>query len=476
MPVNNLIQKFETLHQLSQELIPREEAVLRYLCSAPKDIDNTRIEGLLTLVKSITSLRQLAHLQLREAMLEMQGSIRLAQPPPGPSKIAGHPVPPQSAEPSILTDPADPSSSLDQNGKTQLAEVEELPVEMPISGLMTDHPDANQHIKSQDPENLHNDLKSSESSESSEQADKDESSDREEAVKSPKYEDEFDMPTRIELPPHIEFGPFDETPPVFDPTPIDDLVSNEFDSKHESDSDVPNADEELAALEREIDSITQPIFGYSTPEGGSQTPPVSSLLPPSLIPSDETPLAEDVVLRPDLISIPNDPFAEEKIDQRHESQNGLEQPQNQEPQTDFSSVFPESAGQAGTATFDAKSLNPIGIFLTPEPEEVSQVKANFYAQVSTPDQSFEGLVHALSEHEIFIKSREPLQRGEEVQLSFTLPSSREQISCKALVREVRTPEEASRNQLVPGVSLRFLNLRSTQETLIGEEVKRQTLS
>ena len=221
-------------------------------------------------------------------------------------------------------------------------------------------------------------------------------------------------------------------------------------------------DEELAALQREIASITQPVFDQpSESDDFPQSPPVNALLSPAILSDDVLPFIDQTTPSEALPKVES-PSAEHSVDRS-------------KSEIDFSAAFPVSAGEAGTAIFDASSLKSLG-FITPKPDTAPKVKANFYAQVTTPDISFEGLIHALSEREVFVKSRESLQRGEQVKLSFTLPSSQEHISCIALVREVRPPSETTQNHLIQGVSLRFLNLRPAQEALIIAEVRRQTQS
>jgi hypothetical protein len=479
MPVNNLIQKFESLHQLSQELTPREETALRYLSSAPKDLDNTRIEGLLTLVKSISSLRQLAHLQLRETVLEVQSSIRASQV--------------NSQIKSKRPDNSQSTAPRQINTQSQSTGHSEAPPSVDVAPLVIDHPSSGSSLKTPEREpdldlSESENLQSGHGLETFEGYEEIEDAESLPDLLSPEYHDAFDAPTRIELSSHAEFSlnfePFDETPPLPNQPMIDELIAD-HPSRADSAVEVSEvhedvaADEELAALQREIASITQPVFGQPHFANMPQSPPINSLIPPSMMPSDVPSFVNDVVLRPDVLSTPDDPFSDVEPGVNHDSPSDQVQhqgSQGDEPHTDFSSVFPASAGEAGTATFDARDLKAAGIFVTPEPEIISQVKANFYALVSTPEISFEGLVHAISEREIFVKSREPLQRGEQVQLSFTLPGSREHISCSALVREVRSATEATQSHLVPGVKLRFLNLRSNQETLISEEVQRQNQS
>ena len=498
MPVNNLIQRFETLHQLNQEFIPREQAVLNYLSSAPKDIDNTQITGLLTLVKSITSLRQLAHLQLRETMLELQDSIRLSQelnpisssaaaaeegiasPEPSSSEhdLA---IPKQSSESAELPEPPSGQESPDDAHVIEAAQLAiDEPSEIETRAIESSLSDQSQGITPVDTDDRH----------------LHDASDQDAAprVTDEPFEpfDPFDAPTRIEISPYsdksfdLEF--LDETPSLPRESTVKHLEGDELSAEGEpgaidhSSVDEPldesSADDELAALQREVASITQPIFGQAVFEGSAQAPPVNSLLPRSMMPEETPPFVDEVVLRADVVPpLHEDTSSSDSTPpERSPTAPSSEGERDGEPHTDFSSVFPESAGEAGTATFEAKSFKAAGVFLTPAPNLISQVKANFYASITTPEVSFEGLVHALSEREIFIKSRESLQRGEEVQLSFTLPTSRERIKCIALVREVRSPEEAHQHHLVPGVNLRFLNLRPTQEALINEEVKRQTQS
>ena len=501
MPVNNLIQKFEILHQLNQEFIPREQAVLNYLSSAPQDIDNAQIVGLLTLVKSITSLRQLAHLQLRDTMLELQDSIRvshLSKPLSSPSAAQEEAIisTQSSSQESDLRTPIESSKSLELPEPSPLEEPsdnahvieaarfavdEQSELETRAIGSSLD--DQSQGMTPVDTDDRH--LRDASDQDA-------EPPTPDEPLESHEPFDPFDAPTRIEISPYAEksfdLGFLDETPPSPQEPTVggveedelstgdgSSIIDNQNVDEHPHES---SADEELAALQREVASITQPIFGQSVFEGNAQAPPVSSLLPPSMIPEEATPFVDEVVLRSDVVPpLDEDPSSKDSTPhERSSATPSSEDERDREPHTDFSSVFPESAGEAGTATFEAKSLKAAGIFLTPEPNIISQVKANFYASITTPEVSFEGLVHALSEREIFVKSRESLHRGEEVQLSFTLPTSRERIKCIALVREVRSPEEAHQRHLVPGVNLRFLNLRPTQEALINEEVKRQTRS
>ncbi len=136
---------------------------------------------------------------------------------------------------------------------------------------------------------------------------------------------------------------------------------------------------------------------------------------------------------------------------------------------DFTSVFPESAGEAGTAIFD------IDLYRAQQQEKNSLVTENLkpneaislsVISIKTPHQSFAGQAIILDERELLVSAKESLLAGEEVRLSFELERTGMNIECKALVRKKKTsdPQHAS-------LCLRFLDLRPSQLASIRSELE-----
>lgn len=378
MAESNLSQRLKKLHEVGAELAEKEAPLLGYLASGRLKIDDhnqARLDGLITLVKSVITLRQLAHTQLRDLLLDQRSNTTAAsssgddpKTPRGTAETSGHPDEVSSRPPSGTTQPDEPEF------ETQLGSIHDsVSAEMPAL---------------------------------------------------PKEEIEHDA--------------------------------------------------ELEALQREIASITQPIF-----DGVVGEPPERS----SLLGGGATPSLAD--FPPFVHDLDANRSVEVEMGHRSRESNAFadtlppnDKERDASPQNDGSQdadeLFPFSAGEAGTAIFDAESLRSAGIFTSRPTIDPVQLKARFYATVISPRSSFDGLVYQLSVQEIFVKGRESLTLGEEVTVRFRVPGAKSDIECKALVREVNAPE--FENYTPPsGVNLRFLNLRSAHEALIEAELKRQAL-
>jgi hypothetical protein len=85
--------------------------------------------------------------------------------------------------------------------------------------------------------------------------------------------------------------------------------------------------------------------------------------------------------------------------------------------------------------------------------------------------SFKGRIDTFTERGLVVFSDEKLHRGEQVELSFTLPSSQESVTCLALVRSITSANEPPVGRSTLSLHLYFLNLRPQQESLISAEMK-----
>lgn len=224
--------------------------------------------------------------------------------------------------------------------------------------------------------------------------------------------------------------------------------------------ETPLADEleDLEELKREVAFLTSPHLNFNGINEADLAPTLES---EQRFPFDISDLPNNIE------ELPHPPHSP--------SQEGLAQASPSDEAVDLSSAFPESAGEAGTAIFNideytSKNSSEPQINKAQDLEPVDQTKnldelSLFEVEVSTPHAHFTARTLKFTETELMLSAEHSLLRGEEVQLSFTLPQLCETIECKGLVRPRRSTDlhEAK-------LFIRFLNLRPSQLSAIQEEI------
>ena len=236
--------------------------------------------------------------------------------------------------------------------------------------------------------------------------------------------------------------PFDE-----DPAPPQGLLAN----ANASSQDTPFNVSDLDDLAKEVQSLTQPIF-----EAGD-IPNIDEDFDPSLF-------ADTGDVSPQLLQPSEDVDAQT---------NPPLPPSTSEAADDFSvtSLFPQSAGEAGTALLDAEAIERYKKLdqARARRERSSLVKLNVENPISlrTPHVSFDGQIFSMDSREIFVQTPERLLVGEQVELDFNLPMGGGHIECLGMVRE-RVEDAESDSERPVGLALRLLNLRPTQKAALNE--------
>lgn len=72
----------------------------------------------------------------------------------------------------------------------------------------------------------------------------------------------------------------------------------------------------------------------------------------------------------------------------------------------------------------------------------------------------------LSEGGIFIKTNKPAVMGSTLSVKFTLPNTVNLIEAKGIVRWVINEEYAQTNNLIPGIGIEFIELKSQDKQLL----------
>lgn len=378
MSIQSLIRQLSSLHELEAQLNSGEETALKYLNTLSIESD-PRLEGLLTLIQSLTALRRLVHLQLREFLVDQSQH---------PSKSVL-----ESLDAKILS--PNPTLSI-----TDTPEREPLIPDQKAENEGGDHHEALTMAP-------------------------DESRPSEKSAPAPRVE--VPQPTPRPLQTSGAFGSHGIS------SSRDQRIQT-YAYSEEDDSDL-----DLDALAREVHSLTQPVF-------------------------------DEVDFDPSLFEETGE-FMEDDLKRAVEV---LERDQDQPPpvqdlEDDFSALFPESAGEAGTALLDAdeieryKQVDQQRLHSVVSSNTSSTLRSPIRTQLKTPHTQFIGEITEIGIKDLFIQTNERLLVGEHVELTFSLPSDTEEINCLAMIRE-RVEDPALYSQI--GLKLRFLNLRPSQEQAI----------
>ena len=409
MTFQRLSHKLTILRKLEQECSPPEQAAIKLLSSMNSEDKIKKVDQLIKLIDSVSILRKLVNSQLRDILLDIRNQHKTSSKKDKPSAESVEPLPKVPTIDEVMYTHGNIVGSRTNNDIVIVTGTEEELFE----GLSNSEPSSNQKVD--------HDLEFLEELEEEERIEKNQPTPKPLAVTEISSPEAFSLLDDAYSPAQEERNdPFnnDMTPQVTD---------EDFD--------------DLEELKRGVEFLTQPSLEDDSDDDQKHQNVDAE--------SDPFPfaLAEDISVKEETPTPEVTPAQEGSLSAEDSG---------------FSSEFPMSAGEAGTAIFGSEQLQEYQRIAEIHDKELAEIEnsnkgSKFTVQASTPHLHFIADVVHFTEKELFLVTTESLLAGEEVKLSFQLPQSDQHIECRALVRSKKTSDPEGCN-----LSLRFLDLRPSQ--------------